>query len=150
MRVPRSPRRLIAVAVGLAAIVAPGSAVAAVATPDVSYDLGSPPADPNLNALDVYVPDGALATDSRPVVVYVHGGGWRVGDKSNQITRKVDLFTGAGYVFVSLNYRLSPPTRDVLDPGPLKFPAHPADVGEALGWLARNIDDYGGDPPGCR
>ena len=46
------------------------------------------------------------------MVVYVHGGGWRAGDKSNQIAGKVNLFTGAGYVFVSINYRLSPTDAD--------------------------------------
>ncbi len=136
----------IATLLAAAALALPGGASAAVATPGVSYDLGSPPADPDDNALDIYVPDGAASTDSRPVIVYVHGGAWRTGDKSNQIGRKVSLFTGAGYVFVSVNYRLSPADPTTLDPGRVKFPDHPADVGEALGWISDHIGEYGGDP----
>jgi len=140
--------RQLAIALGVLVCAAalPAGARAAVAYPDVSYDSGSPPADPNLNSLDVYTPDGAAAGDSRPVIVYVHGGAWRVGDKANQIRDKVDLFTGAGYVFVSLNYRLSPADPDVLDPNRIKYPDHPADVAEAIGWISRNIAAYGGDP----
>jgi acetyl esterase/lipase len=130
----------------LGAAVAAAPAQAAVAHRELSYDALSPPADPNQNALDVYTPDGAAPGDSRPVVVYVHGGGWRVGDKANQISDKVELFTGAGYVFVSVNYRLSPTDPSALDPGRIRFPDHPDDVGEALGWLDRHIAGYGGDP----
>ncbi len=129
---------------GLAAATTPASA--AVAHRDLSYDNGSPPADPNLNALDLYTPDGALPSDQRPVVVYFHGGGWSIGDKANQISRKVNLFTGAGYVFVSANYRLSPANENALAPDRIRFPDHPDDVGEALGWLSRHADEFGGDP----
>jgi acetyl esterase/lipase len=141
-----SARTLVLGALALAALALPASAGAAVAHKDISYDLGSPPADPNDNALDIYLPDQAQASDSRPVVVYVHGGGWATGDKNNQITRKVNLFTGAGFVFVSLNYRLSPMDENALAPGRVMFPDHPHDVGEALGWLSQNIAAYGGDP----
>lgn len=130
----------------LALAVLGGVASAAVVHPDLSYDLDSPVADPNLNALDLYMPDGAVTTDSRPVVVYVHGGGWRNGDKRNQILRKRDLFTGAGYVFASLNYRLSPDDTSIQAPDRVKFPDHPHDVGEALGWLSEHVAEYGGDP----
>jgi arylformamidase len=131
-------------ALAFAALASP--AQAAVAHRDISYDAGTPTADPNDNALDIYVPDGAAPGEARPVVVYVHGGGWRVGDKANQIADKVNLFTGAGYVFVSLNYRLSPADASVLAPGRIKFPDHPNDVAEALGWLDGHIAEYGGDP----
>ena len=141
--------RKLATALGIlacAGAVAAAPVGAAVAHPDISYDSGSPPAEPNLNALDIYTPDGVAATGgARPVIVYVHGGGWAIGDKSNQIARKVDLFTGAGYVFVSVNYRLSP-VEASFGPNRIMFPDHPADVGEALGWVADHIGDYGGDP----
>lgn len=148
------PRRRTALLAGIAGwflactLAAPGAG-AAISQPDVNYDLGSPPAPSpaSENFLDVYRPDGSSPTDSRPVVVYVHGGGWRVGNKSNQITRKVNLFTGAGYVFVSLNYRLSPdPIDPSYPPERVRFPDHPDDVGEAIGWVDRNIAAFGGDP----
>jgi acetyl esterase/lipase len=136
-------------AAGLLCLGLAGSAAGATAVLDLEYDLGSPPpaSVANQGRLDLYLPDGASATDSRPVIVYVHGGGWSVGDKRNRIADKVDLFTGAGYLFASLNYRLSPATPSATpDPGRVKFPDHPHDVGEAIGWLDRNLASYGGDP----
>jgi len=124
-----------------------GGAHAATAHLDLDYDLGSPSSPASQNQLDLYLPDGATAGDNRPVVVYVHGGGWRTGDKRLRIADKVDLFTGAGYVFASVNYRLSPQALSATpDPNRVMFPDHPHDLGEALGWLDRNLAAYGGDP----
>lgn len=122
---------------------------AAMATQGIDYDLdGSPsPSPPRLNQLDVFRPDGAAAGDDRPVIVYVHGGGWRRGDKGFGIGDKVSLFTGAGYVFASVNYRLSPdPPDPAYPPDRIRFPDQPDDVGEAIGWIDRNVSAYGGDP----
>jgi acetyl esterase/lipase len=113
-----------------------------------SYDIDTPPpaSQPGANLLDIYGPDGVTPRDRRPVVVYVHGGAWAFGDKTSQIRNMIGLFTGAGYVFVSLNHRLSPFPANPSDPNRIKFPDHPHDVGEAIGWLSRHIADYGGDP----
>ena len=148
---PSAPRTttLIGALAGLLCLALAGSASGATAVLDLDYDLGSPPPASlaSQSRLDLYLPEGATATDSRPVVVYVHGGGWRAGDKRNRIADKVNLFTGAGYVFASLNYRLSPATLSATpDPSRIKFPDHPHDVGEAIGWLDRNLASYGGDP----
>lgn len=138
-----------AAAAAIAFAAAPALAPAATAVPDIDYDLdGSPPPDPpSLGRLDLYMPDGAVAGDRRPVVVYVHGGAWRVGDKANKIASKVALFTGAGYGFASVNYRLSP---NPIDPGypadRVRFPDHPDDVAEAVAWIDRNVAAWGGDP----
>ena len=58
------------------------------------------------------------------------------------------MFTDAGYVFASVNYRLSPESAPPggLDPNRIMFPDHPDDVGEAIGWLARNAASIGADP----
>jgi arylformamidase len=110
-----------------------------------SYDIDSPPVQPGHNRLDLYA---APQARSRPVVVYVHGGGWMEGDKGDAIRRKARRFTRAGYVFASINYRLSSPAPETgdLDPERVWFPDHPHDVGEAIGWLSRNVAGYGGDP----
>jgi arylformamidase len=136
-------RALLCAAMALA-LAAP--AEGAVVHRDLVYDRDSPPADPNLNALDLYLPGGLQPDDSRPAVVYLHGGAWAVGDKANQIANKAALFTGAGYAFASVNYRLSPADPTGFDPGRVRFPDHPHDVGEAVAWLERNLDAYGGDP----
>lgn len=114
--------------------------------PGISYALNSP-ADPALNQLDLYLPDGAAAGDLRPVMVYAHGGGWMNGDKDNKITSKAKLFTDAGYLFASVNYRLSPDAVPGSYPsGRIMFPDHPLDVGESVAWIGDDIAEYGGDP----
>lgn len=107
---------------------------------DVPYVVRGVPMWDALTRLDIYPhPSGGCR---RPVVVWVHGGGWHDGDKSNQIPDKLRLFQGLGYVFVSVNYRLS-------DPGimPLvQHPMHVQDVALALAWVRQSIAGYGGDP----
>lgn len=44
-----------------------------------------------------------------PLILFVHGGGWKRGDKDNATGRwKVPHFTGEGYAFASIDYRLVP------------------------------------------
>jgi arylformamidase len=87
----------------------------------------------DLQMLDVYYSD-PIST-RRPVMIYVHGGGWTSGDKTH-VDAKPRFFVDAGYVFVSVNYRLSPQA---------KFPAHVEDVAAAVAWVIKHIETYGGD-----
>jgi acetyl esterase/lipase len=83
--------------------------------------------------LDVYAPqdlDGA-----KPVVLFVHGGYWRGGNKDDYPFLAEPL-VNAGYVVVATNYRLSPTT---------VFPGFVEDVALATLWLRQNIGQYGGD-----
>jgi acetyl esterase/lipase len=48
-----------------------------------------------------------------------------------------DVFRQAGYILVSINYRLSPA---------VDFPTQAEDVAAAVAWVRANIADYGGDP----
>lgn len=127
----------------------PAGAGAAQESRGIGYDLdGTPTPNPaKLNQLDLYAPADVMAGAARPVVVYVHGGGWMRGDKGNRIADKVRLFTGAGYLFASVNYRLSPDPIDLSYPSSrVRFPIQQEDVGEAIAWLDRNVAAYGGDP----
>lgn len=90
--------------------------------------------DPALTALDIYAP--ATIAAPLPVVLFVHGGGWANGDKK-QAGSKADFFTGAGYLYVSVNYRLSPK---------VQHPAHVEDVAAAVAWTEKHIAEYKGDP----
>jgi arylformamidase len=83
--------------------------------------------------LDVYAPAGGK---NCPVVVWVHGGGWRKGDKAN-VQGKPQAFTDKGFVFVSTNYRLAPRVT-------VKEMA--GDVARAIRWVRDHAKDYGGDP----
>ncbi len=83
--------------------------------------------------LDIYA---LPAATSLPVMFWIHGGGWQVGDKSD-VELKPNVLTERGFVFVSTNYRLLPEVEmDVLI----------ADVAKSLGWVHSNISQHGGDP----
>ena len=99
--------------------------------------------DADLLSLDIYY--NSDTNTEKPIVVYVHGGGWSIGDKTNQIANKVNLFQSLNYVFVSINYRLSPFPFETSNPNRIKFPDHNNDVADAIGWIYDNIGDYGGD-----
>jgi arylformamidase len=83
--------------------------------------------------LDVY-----NSTDSKnaPVVVWIHGGGWQSGDKSD-IAAKPWAFVDHGFVFVSINYRFIPNVT-------MKQIAQ--DVAKAIAWSHDHAKTYGGDP----
>ena len=94
-----------------------------------------------LQRLDVYAPARHGACKAAPVVMWLHGGGWQGGDK-RAVYDKVKLFNGLGYVFVSVNYRLSAP---LLADGRPMHPDHSNDVGAAVAWIEHHIAGYGGD-----
>jgi acetyl esterase/lipase len=98
--------------------------------------------DPNLLSLDIY--HFGQTTPVKPIVLYVHGGAWAIGDKANSMDNKTNLFSSLGYLLVSINYRLSPSTGST-DPNRVKFPLHNEDVADAVKWVYDNIASYGGD-----
>lgn len=104
----------------------------------------SPGVAANLQSLDLYVPVRPASCAATPVVAYVHGGAFQVGDKANQIVDKVNLFTQAGWGFASLNYRL------VGNPGSGAtngvYPAAEQDVAAGIAYLASHASQYRLDP----
>jgi arylformamidase len=99
---------------------------------DVPYK-SLPGVDSKFLSLDIYNPASASGL---PVMIFVHGGAWSLGDKS-QVDLKPDFFVQSGFVFVSVNYRLSPA---------YPFPAQAEDVASSVAWVHANIGNYGGDP----
>ncbi len=85
--------------------------------------------------LDVYAPESNL-NELLPVIFWIHGGGWVVGDKSD-VALKPDALTKRGYIFVSTNYRLLPN---------VTMESLISDVALSLTWVHQNIEHYGGDP----
>jgi len=121
----------------------PGDVCAQVPAPrTIAYDrIAGVPA--NLTSLDVYAPPRRRTRGRRvPVVLWIHGGGYHVGDKASQVAAKVRLLTSSGYVFASVNYRL---TR-AGDPTSAHWPDHFRDVAAAVAWTRRHVRRYGGDP----
>ncbi len=97
----------------------------------------------NATSLDVYVPAGCRARSRRaPVVVWVHGGGYHRGDKAGNVADKRRLFNTRGWLFVSVNYRLTRPG----SPVSARYPDHYRDVAAAVAWTRRAIGPFGGDP----
>ena len=86
-------------------------------------------------ALDIYRPE--LNADRRPALLYLHGGGWIVGDKSNQGLPLCNHMAQLGWVCANANYRLSPGAT---------YPDHVDDAKEAVAWLREHSDEYGVDP----
>lgn len=91
--------------------------------------------NPQSLSLDIYAPENA---QKAPILIMIHGGAWVLGNKANAIgAHQVDYFTGQGFVFVSINYRLAPEH---------PFPAHAEDAAAAVAYVHENIARYGGDP----
>lgn len=84
--------------------ISPGGAVqSANPAPDI-IAYGSHP----LQQLDFYRPADDFA-GPRPLIVFVHGGAWAGGDKSDSTgAAKIRHYTGQGYALASINYRLLP------------------------------------------
>jgi acetyl esterase/lipase len=97
---------------------------------NISYVAGG---TDSLNALDIYGPRWGRR---HPVVIFIHGGSYTEGDKLSEAGAKPKTFTAAGYVFVSVNYRLSPA---------VQHPTHIQDVAKAIAWVRANIQRYHGD-----
>jgi acetyl esterase/lipase len=84
--------------------------------------------------LDVMLPEG---DGPFPVVVAIHGGGWREGSKDGDMPKYGKLFVQFGLAVVIPNYRLS---------GTHPHPAQERDIFSVLDWIAKNGASYKLDP----
>jgi acetyl esterase/lipase len=87
--------------------------------------------------LDIYRPNNAAGT-LVPIVFYVHGGGWILGDRRMQAAN-LRWFAARGYLAVSAEYVLATPTRSTWNTAS-------AQVACALAWIAANAATYAADP----
>jgi acetyl esterase len=91
------------------------------------------------HTLDVYRPAPgarfAPTSGGLPVVLYIHGGGFRILSKDTHWVMAL-AFARQGYLVFNVNYRLAPEH---------PFPAAFEDVCEAYEWVVANARDYGGD-----
>ena len=86
--------------------------------------------------LDIYRSTLAPPTGA-PVMVYIHGGAWVMGEKREQGKPMLYELVARGWVCVAINYRLSPRAT---------WPAHIVDAKKALSWVKEHIAEHGGDP----
>lgn len=86
--------------------------------------------------MDIYYPKTAV--EPAPVVVYIHGGGWSGGDKTDGAgARDIPALVDAGFLVAAVNYRLAPEH---------KFPAMIEDVSCAVRYLRAHAEEYNLDP----
>jgi acetyl esterase/lipase len=86
--------------------------------------------------LNLYVPNNRKL-GKLPAIVYVHGGGWEMGDRSDGAGLLIPLVSTGKYVGVSSGYRLS---------GEATWPAQIHDCKAAIRWVRANADRYFIDP----
>jgi acetyl esterase/lipase len=99
--------------------------------------------------MDEYAPAGDTAT-SRPAIVWVHGGSFSSGDKtSGELVDEATTFAKAGYVNVSINYRLEPGGCSASNPTNTCIQAineATQDAQTAVRYLRGNAATFGIDP----
>lgn len=96
---------------------------------DVAY--GSLPEQ----TLDIYLPSDQKGENSRPVLIFLHGGAWHTGSK-NEYLFVGDQFARRGIITVIPDFRLYPEVR---------FPDFLRDAASALRWVMDHLGELGGD-----
>ena len=84
--------------------------------------------------LDLYLPS---TPPPHPLIVWVHGGGWRSGDEDLARNHPARQLVSRGYALASVEYRLS---------GEAVFPAQIQDCRAAIRWLRAHAPALGLDP----
>jgi acetyl esterase len=111
----------------LAASIVPQVEVGAVEDSTVPGPEGARP-------VRIYRPAG---DGSHPTLLFIHGGGFVIGDLDAYDAQARTLCSCASAVVVSLDYRLAPEH---------PFPAGLEDALAAMEWVAENVSELGGDP----
>jgi acetyl esterase/lipase len=107
-------------------VLAASPAIAEAAPPVKDVLFASP--DGHELRLDLYLPEGVKHP---PLVVFIHGGGWRNNSYKKCLT---PWLTDYGFAVASVGYRLSDAA---------KFPAQVHDCKAAVRWLRAHADEYG-------
>ena len=97
---------------------------------DISYSTES-----QSQKLDVYLPDEG--DGPFPVILSIHGGAYRAGDKGDSQVMPMLEGIKRGYAIVSVNYRLS---QEAI------FPAQIYDIKAAVRWIRANAEQYKFNP----
>src|SRR5437870_1679470 len=104
---------------------------AIAAEPRIQRDVAYVEPKNERQTLDVYAP---AEGSGRPIVFWIHGGGWRQGDKRG-VQQKPQAFVEKGFVFVSTNYRFVPN---------VTVKEMTGDIAKAIRWTHDHAKDFGG------
>ena len=85
--------------------------------------------------LDLYLPEGEVS--NAPVFLFLHGGGFREGDRAHYGS-VAEPFVTSGVITAVASYRLTG--------SGAHYPDQPDDVKSTVKWLFENIKQYGGNP----
>lgn len=106
-------------------------------TIDVRRDISYAGNDNPRQKLDLYLPKKRATDKPLPVIVFIHGGGWRAGDKSSG-AGNVSRFVASGeYAGVSVGYRLTDEAQ---------WPEQIFDCKAAIRWIRGNAKELNLDP----
>lgn len=89
-----------------------------------------------LQNFDLYIPKNSQTQFSlKPIIIFVHGGGWIHGDKTmkNTVLNKANFFVNKNYIFASINYRLDK-NIDVTEKA--------QDIADAISFIQKNSAKY--------
>lgn len=86
--------------------------------------------------LDLYLPEKPASEGPLPLVVFIHGGGWKNGDKNGGGGRIARFVASGKYAGASIGYRLSDEAQ---------WPSQIHDCKAAIRWLKAHAEEYGFD-----
>jgi acetyl esterase/lipase len=94
------------------------------------------------NLADIFAPAYAREGDARPVLIFVHGGGFTAGERrlgsDSPFYDNVGVWAARhGFIGINMTYRRAPRAR---------WPAGAEDVGAVAEWASRTMGAEGGDP----
>jgi acetyl esterase/lipase len=103
---------------------------------DVKRDLVYAATDNPRQKLDLFLPRKRATDKPLPIIAFIHGGGWRNGDKRGGLRRVAALVESGDFVGASIGYRLT---------GEAIWPAQIHDCKAAIRWLRAHAEEYGFD-----
>lgn len=87
--------------------------------------------------LDLFLPKERKSEKPLPVIVFIHGGAWKRGDRAHVASRVLDPVNGGHYAAVTVSYRLCDEA---------KWPAQIHDCKAAIRWVRGRAAEFGLDP----
>ncbi len=104
---------------------------------EVKRDLAYADDDNPRHRLDLYLPKEAKDEGPLPLLIYIHGGGWRNGDKNGGGRRVAEFVASGHYAGASIGYRLTDEAQ---------WPAQLDDCKAAIRWIKAHAAEYRIDP----
>jgi len=104
---------------------------------EVKPDLAYAGTDNSRQKLDLFFPKKRAIKKPLPLIAFIHGGGWRNGNKRSGLHRVATFVESGDFVGASIGYRLS---------SEAIWPAQIHDCKAAIRWLRAHADEFGFDP----